>query len=37
MIRHRGVDDVPHLQLADLHRLVVTVAFVVDDDGRGRT
>ena len=34
MIHHRGVDDVPHLQLADLHRLVVMVALAVDDESR---
>src|ERR1043166_105319 len=32
MIHQRGVDDVPHLQLADLHRLVVMMALAVDDE-----
>jgi len=32
VIHQRGVDDVPHLQLADLDRLVVMVALFVDDE-----
>src|ERR1043166_1465562 len=32
MIHHRLIDDVPHLQLADLDRLAVMVALAVDDE-----
>jgi hypothetical protein len=32
MVHHRVVDDVPHLQLADLHRLVAMVRLLVDDE-----
>src|SRR5689334_20580412 len=31
MIHHRIIDDIPHLQLTNLHRLVAMVRLIVDE------